>query len=171
MSTIDIVFESRYRGFYLLFGSQFVRFGTLPHLQSWKLEQAIKADTICRRLIEFYYDTNSGKGHFILPDSSVSPAGYRALRYPLPRTVTQRTVYRWQDRGRDETHTHIATGAHGFESLCCSEMLAEMVEDAELTTVGKVTCPLCKIIWEDCRAFEPCDFSDTQEISRLMTIL
>ncbi|KSU41984.1 hypothetical protein ABI57_18560 [Salmonella enterica subsp. enterica serovar Veneziana] len=75
--------------------------------------------------------------------------------------VTQRTVYRWQDRVRDETHTHIGTGAHGFESLCCSEMLAEMVEEAELATSGKVTCPLCKIIWEDCRAFEPCDFIDT----------
>ncbi|HBJ6432384.1 TPA: hypothetical protein LC301_003909 [Salmonella enterica subsp. enterica serovar Veneziana] len=161
MGTIDIVFESRYRGFYRLFGSQFVRFTTQPQLQNWKLEQAIKANTICRELIEFYYDTDSGKGYFILPGSSVSPAGYRALRYPLPRIVTQRTVYRWQDRVRDETHTHIGTGAHGFESLCCSEMLAEMVEEAELATSGKVTCPLCKIIWEDCRAFEPCDFIDT----------
>lgn len=161
MSTIEIVFESRYRGFYHLFGSQFVRFSTQPQLHSWKLEQAIRDDMICDGLTEFYYDTDSGKGYFILLGSPISPGGYRTLRYPLPRMVTQRTVYRWQDRVRDETHTHIATGAHGFESLCCSEMLAEMVEEAELTTVGKVTCPLCKIIWEDCRAFEPCDFSET----------
>lgn len=161
MSTINLVFKSPYSGFYNLFGSQFVRFSTQPQLQSWKLEQAINADIICRGLTEFYYDTDSGKGHFILPGSSLSPAGCWTLRYPLPRVVTQRTVYRWQDRVRDETHTHIATGAHGFESLCCSEMLAEMVEEAELATADKVTCPLCKIIWEDCRAFEPCDFSDT----------
>lgn len=161
MSTINLEYESPYSGFYNVFGSQFVCFSTQPQLQSWKLEQAINADTICRGLTEFYYDTESGKGHFILPDSSLSPTGHHTLRYPLPNVVTQRTVYRWQDRVRDETHTHIATGAHGFESLCCSEMLAEMVEEAQMTTNGKVTCPLCQIIWQDCRAFEPCDFMVT----------
>lgn len=161
MSTINLEYESPYSGFYNVFGSQFVCFITQPQLQSWKLEQAINADTICRGLTEFYYDTKSGKGHFILPDSSLSPTGHHTLRYPLPNVVTQITVYRWQDRVRDETHTHIATGAHGFESLCCSEMLAEMVEEAQMTTNGKVTCPLCQIIWQDCRAFEPGDFMVT----------
>lgn len=61
---------------------------------------------------------------------------------------------------RDVTYTHIATGAHGFESLCCSEMHAETVEEVAVSAEGKVTCPLCKIIWQDCRAFDPCDFSD-----------
>lgn len=79
--------------------------------------------------------------------------------YPLPRVVTQRTVYRWQERVRDETHTHISTDVHGFESLCCSEML----EKVEISGDCKVTCPLCKIIWQDCQAFELCDFSNNDQ--------
>lgn len=82
----------------------------------------------------------------------------RIKRYPASRTVTQRTVYRWENLERDETHTHIATGVHGYESLCCSEMLAEKVESAYILAAGKVTCPLCRIIWQDCQAFTNEDF-------------
>lgn len=82
----------------------------------------------------------------------------RIKRYPALRTVTQRTVYRWENLVRDETYTHIATGVHGYESLCCSEMLAEKVESAYILAAGKVTCPLCRIIWQDCQAFTNEDF-------------
>lgn len=160
MSTIILIFEAPYAGFFKTFGSEFVRFTTVPQLRGWELETAMKAHPACEDLVDFHYEQTLGKGHFILPDSSLHPSGRHTVRYPLPKMVTQRTVYRWQDRFRDETHTHIATGAHGFESLCCSEMLAEMVEKAEISADGKVTCPVCKIIWQDCRAFEPCDFSD-----------
>lgn len=40
-------------------------------------------------------------------------------------------------------------------------LLAQASHAPTVITGGKVTCPLCKIIWEDCRAFEPCDFVTT----------
>lgn len=160
MGTITIVFESTKSGFSEIFDSQFVHFSTQPQLHSRKLEKAVSASPVCRELVQFHYDAVSGKGHFLLTGTSPAPVGRHTVWYPPPMVVTQRTVYRWKNQVRDETHTHIASGVHGFESLCCSEMLAEMVEPAEMQAGGKVTCPLCKAIWQDCCAFEPCDFSD-----------
>jgi hypothetical protein len=164
MTTIALQFEATNAGFFENFGNEFVRFTTAPQLLGWELEIALNAHPACKDLIDFHYEPMSGKGHFILPESSLYPVGRHTLRYPLPNVVTQRTVYRWQDQIRDETHTHIATGVHGFESLCCSEMNAEKVEEAEMSLEGKVTCPLCKIIWQDCRAFEPSDFIDVDQL-------
>ncbi|ECI0980287.1 hypothetical protein AA215_23900 [Salmonella enterica subsp. enterica serovar Newport] len=161
MGTITIIFESTEAKFCEIFDSQFVRFSTQHQLHSRTLEKALNVDPICRGLVQFHYDDVSGKGHFLLTGTSLAPVGRRTMRYPQPMVVTQRTVYRWQNQVHDETHTHIASGIHGFESLCCSEMLAEMVEAAEAPAGGKVTCPLCKAIWQDCQAFEPCDFSNS----------
>lgn len=63
---------------------------------------------------------------------------------------------------RDATHTHIATGAHGFESLCCSELDTETLEAAEPLADGKVTCPGCQSIWRHCQVFTATDFQITE---------
>ena len=162
MSNISVRFKSPYDGFYKTFGSAFVSFTTQPDLVSDWLETAMKAHPACQSMEAFDYDKASGKGHFILPDTSLNPCGRADIRYPVLRTITQRTVYRWQDQIRDVTYTHIATGAHGFESLCCSELGAEIVEEAEPPAGGKVTCPLCKCIWGDCKAVTAADFQITE---------
>lgn len=108
MSTITIMFKTTDDGFLEEHGSKFVRFATLPQLlHGWELEAVLNADPVCKGLVAFHYDPMSGAGHFILPDTSLFPAGRHTVRYPQPKVVRQRTVYRWQDRLRDETHTHI----------------------------------------------------------------
>ena len=159
MNTITVVVDALFDRSYAENGceSQQVSFTTSTHLNVRWLETAVMQ--LHEDLVNFEYSPQSGKGSFSLLDTGAELGSY-TMRYPALRTVTQRTVYHFQGLIRDETHTHIATGVHGFESLCCSEMLADRIEKTDMPENGKVTCPQCKMIWQDCRAFEFGDFTD-----------
>lgn len=159
MSKISVTFTSTYSGCYEDHACEFQRvsFVTEKQLNRRWLETALQQIPACADPVEFGYNPECGTGSFILTDTTVSP-GIHVLRYPLPQTITQRTLFRWQHLVKDETCTHIATGVHGFESLCCSELGADSVEKVMSSADSKVTCPRCRLIWQDCQAFTEDDF-------------
>lgn len=82
------------------------------------------------------------------------------------QTITTREQLLVDGTVRERVATHIATGAHGYETLCTSGYNfrynedRKLVENCEKLAEGElpVTCPTCFVVWHDVHKYKPSDF-------------
>jgi len=83
-----------------------------------------------------------------------------SLTPPVKKTITTRVVYELDGQKKEKLHTHISTGAHGYEALCIEGSTGGENKTCHLISEGAlpVTCPECLVIWHDTQAFSKEDF-------------